>query len=166
MSADGQAFKDAMANWSSGVTVVTTARETERSGITVSSFSGVSLDPPLVLVCIAKRLFTHQLIAQSGIYAVNVLGAEQVEIAKRFAGFYKEIKDRFAGIECRTEVTGAPVFQNALAWMDCRVFQAYDGGDHTIYVGDVLACGISSLRDEAAASLVYHKRTWGRFTPL
>lgn len=163
MATHPQAFKDTLAQWSSGVTVVTTAWHDTWYGITVSSFASVSLEPPLISVCVAKKLFTHGVIAESSIFAVNILNREQVEWAKRFAGFYPEIKDRFADINCLTAVTGCPVFPDAMGWLDCRVYRAYDGGDHTIIVGEVVANGHN---ERSHPPLVYYNRQWGQFTAL
>jgi flavin reductase (DIM6/NTAB) family NADH-FMN oxidoreductase RutF len=163
VTVDPQSYKQLLAQWASGVTVVTSFLAGERIGLTASSFSSVSLEPPLVLVCIAKRLYTHTFIARSGVFAVNLLSAEQVELGKRFAGFYKDIVDRFADLQCFEGVTGSPLLPKTLAWLDCRVYHAYDGGDHTIYVGEVLAGGIVVTENRP---LLYHNRTWGQFTPL
>ena len=163
MTVDPQSYKQLLANWASGVTVVTSFFEGERVGLTASSFSSVSLEPPLVLVCIANRLYTHAFIARSGVFAVNLLSAPQVELGKRFAGFYKEIVDRFADLQCSQSVTGSPLLPGTLAWLDCRVYQAYAGGDHTIYVGEVLA---GAVNDSDNSPLLYHNRTWGQFRPL
>ena len=163
MTTDSQAFKDTLAQWSSGVTVVTTALRETLYGITVSSFASVSLEPPLISVCVAKKLFTHGVIEQSGVFAVNFLNHEQVEWAKRFAGFYPAIKDRFADITCLTAVTGCPVFTDAMGWLDCQVYRAYDGGDHTILVGEVVANGRG---ERSSPPLVYYNRQWGQFAAL
>lgn len=161
MSLDAQTFKQVMAQWPSGVAVVTSMLDGERVGITASSLSSVSLEPPLVLVCAAKRLHTHDVMVQSGIFAVNILRTDQVEMGKVFAGLYKEVQDRFAGIDTVTQITGAPILSDALAWLDCRIRNAYDGGDHTIFVGEVLAGGTS---DTFNRPLVYHNRSWGQFS--
>lgn len=160
MPVDSQTFKQVMSQWPSGVTVITSIHEGQRVGITASSFSSVSMEPPLISVCISKRLYTHELIAKSGIFAVNILTAQQVELGKLFAGYYKDIEDRFAGIGCRTEITGAPILPDTLAWLDCKVHHAYEGGDHTIYVGEVLSGGTLNT----ITPLLYHNRAWGQFT--
>jgi flavin reductase (DIM6/NTAB) family NADH-FMN oxidoreductase RutF len=162
MSFDPQTYKQAMSQWPSGVTVVTSQFQGQRVGITVSSFSSVSLEPPFVSVCISKNLFTHELITNSGVFAVNILSAQQVELGKIFAGYYKGIEDRFAGLDLRIESTGSPILPDTLAWLDCRVYRTYDGGDHTIFVGEVLSAGFP----KTAIPLLYHNRTWGRYTRL
>ena len=111
-------FKRAMGQFASGVTVVTTKHGDTPIGITASSFTSLSLNPPLVLVSLDKKLFTHNVIAESGFFAVNVLSARQLELGMRFAGMKPEIKDRFAGLDIHTSETGAPLLPNSLAWVD------------------------------------------------
>ena len=120
-------FKRAMGQFASGVTVVTTKHGDTPIGITASSFTSLSLDPPLVLVSLNKKLFTHNVIAESGFFAVNVLSARQLEIGMRFAGMRPEIKDRFAGLDIHIAETGAPLLPDSLAWVDCKVWNMYDG---------------------------------------
>src|SRR3712207_6627005 len=99
MAIDSQSFRATMTHWASGVTIVTTTYNGERSGITVSSLTSLSLEPPRILICVAKRLHTHNLIKASQSFAVNILSAEQQEWGIRFAGKVPEGEDRFAGID-------------------------------------------------------------------
>ena len=158
MAVEPQVFKDTLAQWASGVTIVTSLDGTQRIGITVSSFSSVSLEPPRILICVGKQLYTNSLIERSGIFAVNILSAGQQELGMRFAGLIPEIEDRFAGIDCFTAVTGSPILPGVLAWLDCRVAHAYDGGDHTIFVGEVAAAEAQPPGDP----LLYYNRQWRR----
>lgn len=151
-------FKNAMAQWASGVTVVTSTHAGGHVGITASSFSSVSLTPPRILICVAKKLFTHGIIEQSGAFAVNILGAQHLEWGMRFAGMFPEMEDRFAGIEYTTKVTGCAILPGVPGWLDCRLAHAYDGGDHTIFVGDVVEAGAES----AADPILYFNRSWRR----
>jgi flavin reductase (DIM6/NTAB) family NADH-FMN oxidoreductase RutF len=161
MAVDPQAFKQAMSQFASGVTVVTTVHEGQRYGLTASSFTSVSVDPPLVLVCLGKQLRTHDLIADTGVFAVNVLGAHQLELGMRFAGL-TAAKDRFAGLATATAETGSPILPEVLAWVDCRLRHLYEGGDHSIFVGEVVALSAAV----ASAPLLYHNRLWHRTEPL
>ncbi|GAB1422423.1 flavin reductase family protein [Anaerolineales bacterium] len=154
-------FKETLSHWASGVTVVTTTAEGIWKGMTASSFTSLSAEPPLILVCLNRNLYTHQLLTESGVFAVNIMGTDQVELATRFAGMYPEIEDRFAGINCDTAETGSPVFLDALAWLDCKIISAYAEGDHTIFVGEVLASGFGT-----GMPLTYHNRHWGQFPLL
>ena len=127
-------------------------------GVTASSFSSVSLDPPLVSVCLARTAFVHDLIAGSGVFGVTVLGKDHAELGQRFAR-YDPAVDRFAGDAWETAKSGAPLLSTALSWLDCEVASAYDGGDHTIFVGEVLA----AATPRTTSPLLYHSRTWGQF---
>lgn len=158
MSIDVQAFKQTMSQFASGVTVVTTALDGRNYGLTVSAFTSVSLDPPLVLACIDSRLDAHRIIEKSGVFAVNILCEEQLEIGRRFAGMIPGIVDRFDGLAYVTAATGSPILPASLGWVDCKVWKRYDGGDHSIFVGEVIA---SSAGGEVLP-LVYHNREWRR----
>jgi len=96
MSMDVQSFKDALAHWTSGVTVVTTQMDGRPVGITASSLTSVSLAPPQILICVARKLYTHQVIEQSGVFAVNILGTDHLEWGMRFAGMTPELARRHA----------------------------------------------------------------------
>ena len=156
MAVDSQLFKETLAHWASGVTVVTTLHEGRPVGITASSFSSVSLTPPQILICVNQKLFTHDAIETAGAFAVNILGEEHLEWGMRFAGMTPEIADRFADIAVHSEITGCPLFGEALAWVDCRVAHAHDSGDHTVFIGEVLAAG---SRPEGKP-LLYYYRNW------
>ncbi|TIC88036.1 hypothetical protein E8D34_07035 [Nocardioides sp. GY 10113] len=156
---DPTTFRDVMAQWPSGVTVVTTlGPDGVRHGMTASSFASVSLDPPLVSICLTKTLYSHELVSRSGIFGISVLAKDQAEIGRRFAGMSGDLEDRFAGESWTTAETGVPLLDSALGWFDCRVVHAYPGGDHTIFVGEVVA-GRSAGR---TAPLLFHSRNWGQ----
>lgn len=159
---DPSTFRNVLAQWPSGVTVVTTLVDGVRHGMTASSFSSVSLDPPLVSVCLERRLYSHELIAASGVFGVNVLAKDQAEVARRFAGMVPDLPDRFAGETWTTAHTGVPLLDSALGWLDCRVVHEYPGGDHTIFVGEVLA-GHAAPR---TAPLLFHSRSWGQLADV
>ena len=128
-------FRSAMSRFASGVTVVTTKAEDDRlAGITVSAFSSVSLEPPLILVCIDTRASLHALLKEGAQFAVNILNAEQELISRRFAS---RDEDRFSGTGYTIGENGAPLLTGALATIECRVVQSYPGGDHSIVVGEV-----------------------------
>ncbi|KAA3658011.1 MAG: flavin reductase [Chloroflexi bacterium] len=149
-------FKQAMSQYAAGVTVITTVHQEKPIGITATSFSSLSLDPPLVIVNLSKKLFTHQVILESGIFAVNMLKSSQKELGMRFAGMIPGVEDRFEGLDVKTAVTNSPILTNSLAWVDCRVWATYEGGDHTIFVGEVVDVNSSS----DGVPLVYSNRQW------
>lgn len=150
-------FRAAMGQMASGVTIITTHVEGEDHGFTASSFTSLSLDPMLVLVCVVKDQRSHALLERAGHYAANILGASQKDLGMRFAD--PLTYDRFAGIEVTRALTGAPILESSLAWVDCRVREVLPGGDHSIFVGEVVAA--HALPSEGA--LVYYNRQWGRF---
>lgn len=153
-------FKSALRRWASGVTIVT-ARAGERElGMTVSAFSSVSLDPPLVLVCADKRAHTNPLIAEGGVFAVNLLADDQWELSNRFATQGNEAV-RFEGLPCRRGPSGAPWLPDTLAVLDCRVVATHDAGDHVIYVGEVLAAEVDPSREP----LVYYEAGYRLLAP-
>lgn len=139
---DPQLLRDVMARHAAAVAVVTTRHEEGLYGLTVSAFCSVSLEPPLVLVCIDRLARSHALIAAAGSYAVSLLGWQQMLLADRFAGRGPLIGPGFEGVPWRTAATGAPILEGALAWVDCRLWATYDGGDHGIFVGQVQAAGL------------------------
>ena len=160
MAIDQQIFKQAMAQWASGVTVVTTRLPSgELKGMTASSFTSVSMNPYLILVCVAKKLYTHEVLLQSNDFAVNILNHNQADIAQIFAGMRPEITDRFGHIGFTTAKTGSPILPNVSAWFDCNKYQTIDSGDHTIFIGEVVtAYGMTD-----SSPLIYFNRQWGRF---
>ena len=151
-----------MSQFASGVTVVTTAFDGRTYGLTVSSFTSVSLSPPLVLVCIDKRVQPHDMIENAGVFAVNILCADQVELGMRFAGMTPGISDRFEGLEYAAATTGSPILRDTLGWVDCAVWKKYDGGDHSIFVGEVLQSSTSAN----VPPLLYHNREWRKSAAL
>lgn len=135
---DAETLRDTMRCWTTGVAVISARTGEARHGMTVNSFTSVSLDPPLVSVCIQNDLRILPMIRESGTFAISVLAAGQAEMSNRFAGRSTEYVDRFEDLSTRTAVTGAPVLADALAYFDCEVEASYPGGTHTIVVGRVL----------------------------
>ena len=135
-------LKDAYARWATGVTIVTARAGDRIHGMTVSAFTEVSLEPPLVLVCIDRRASTQPIIAEGGCFAVNILARDQEPLAQRFASDGAE-DCRFAGLHCEAGVTGAPLLVGSVASLDCRLETTHEAGDHTIYVGEVVGLQLS-----------------------
>lgn len=107
-------------------------------GMTVSSFTSISLDPPLVLVSIKHDARTHAMVSSSGVFAVSILGQEQQEISDVFAGRVDDDQDRFQDVPYYLSQSGCPVPEGILAYLDCRVQSTISGGTHSIFVGEVL----------------------------
>ena len=160
MTLDPEQLRHAMRAWSSGVTVVTAAHAGEQHVMTVSSFTSVSLEPPLIMISLHTGSRTHKLISAAGAFAVSILSAEQVEISDRFAGRIADNEDRFEGLETETFVTGAPALKNALGRLDCRVAQVIPAGMNTIFLAEVVA----ARGEGEALPLVYHNRKYWKLT--
>ena len=153
-------FRDALRHFPSGVTVVTikTPGEELLHGLTVSAFCSVSPDPPLILVAIDHKASAYKLMERAGtVFAVNILGQKQMSLSNRFAWVKDE--DRFAEGSWKTAVTGAPILEDALAWLDCTIYARYGAGTHTIYVGEVQA---SSVPRPDEPPLIYWNRGYRR----
>jgi flavin reductase (DIM6/NTAB) family NADH-FMN oxidoreductase RutF len=138
MPIDTESFRDVLRSWASGVTVVTTRAGDKMHGMTVSAFSSVSLDPPLVLVCANQSSTTHGVIEEGGLFTVNILAAHQADISNVFASSENE-DSRLESVSWSEGETGTPLIDEALACLECRVTSAHQEGSHTIYVGQVAA---------------------------
>lgn len=146
-SPDGGTFRRVMGQFVTGVTVVTTSAGGRLHGITVNSFCSVSINPLLVLVCIDRSSHSLPLIAESGVFAVNVLSHGQQDWANRFSGRGEPVPDDFADLPYRIAATGAPVLLHSLAWLDCRVANRFEGGDHEIVVGEAVGYDLGESQD-------------------
>jgi flavin reductase (DIM6/NTAB) family NADH-FMN oxidoreductase RutF len=135
MPFDRTELRKVMGHFATGVTVVTTHDGAGRCyGLTANAVCSVSLDPPLVLVCVDKRAESHPAFALSQAFVVNILADEQEALSRHFA---VSGGDKFVDLPCRNGGTGAPILEGALAHVECRVVSTYDAGDHTIYIGEV-----------------------------
>jgi flavin reductase (DIM6/NTAB) family NADH-FMN oxidoreductase RutF len=152
-----QDFRDALARWASGVTVVT-ARDPEGvpAGMTAASFASVSLDPPLVLVCIARTAQAHDPLVGAPGFAVHLLGAGQVEMSRRFA---EPGLEKFDGMAGEPSPFGAPLLPFDVARLVCAHHAALDGGDHTILLGRVVATELAG-----SDPLLYCNRDYWRLS--
>ncbi|MCS6882354.1 MAG: flavin reductase family protein [Oscillochloridaceae bacterium] len=133
---DETLFRQVMSRFASGVTVVTTAHEAHLAGLTVSSFASLSLQPTLVLICIDRRAGSHDVIAAAGQFAVNILSEGQEYLSRRFAS---DEATKFTEGTFYLSERGLPLLYGALAHIECALHSALPGGDHTIYVGEVVA---------------------------
>jgi flavin reductase (DIM6/NTAB) family NADH-FMN oxidoreductase RutF len=130
-----------------GVTIVTSFRGDQVNGLTVAWASQVSYNPPMVMVSVGPGRFTHDMIKESGCFAVNILGESKMELAKHF-GFKSGRKtDKFEGIEFERKTTGSPIMKDAIAYLDCKVVSSHTAGDHTIFVGSIEDCEIRSDKE-------------------
>lgn len=153
---DDARFKEALSHFASGVTVVTTEHDGTPYGMTVASFASVSLHPPLVLICVEKAVKTHDAIRNAGRFGVSILAQAQADVSGKFAS---KAEDKFAGINTRRGEHGFPLIDGAICTLECRVHSELPGGDHTIFVGEVLD---SSTSD--GPPLVYYRSSYREIT--
>lgn len=150
MSIDQARFRQAMGYFASGVTVITTEHEGQRHGVTVSSFTSLSLEPPLVLICLDTSLRTHEAIVGAKGFVVNMLEQRQEHLSRCFAS---TSDDKFTGIGWRRGQLGLPVLNDVLAVVECRLHSTLPGGDHTIFIGEVQHAEVSE-----GSPLLYYRR--------
>jgi flavin reductase (DIM6/NTAB) family NADH-FMN oxidoreductase RutF len=151
----GEALRSVMASFPTGVTVVA-AREADGTpiGLTVNSFTSVSLDPPLVLVCIGHRSSSHDSIVAGKDFTISVLSATQGDVARRFGTPPSE--GRFDEVEWQEAPSGHPVIKDAAAWLDCSITEVVTAGDHSILLARLKACGSGDF-----PALVFHRGAMG-----
>ena len=132
-------FRAALGAFATGVTIVTTrGRQGEPVGLTVNSFTSVSLDPPLVLFCLERAAHSHAAFAHSGCFSLSILAEEHQHLSRGFAASPERHWDE---IEPEVQASGAPIIKGALAWIDCKTEAIHRAGDHDILVGRVVALG-------------------------
>ena len=150
-------FRDAVGRFATGVTVLTTVFNREFHGMTVSSFTSLSLEPLLVVVCVRKGGRGNQLLRRRSVFAVNVLGVNQESISRRFADPHRPAG--LDGLPIRMTAGGSPILLGTTAYLDCTVVRRYSGGDHTIVVANVRSVGTAG----DVEPLVFHR---GRYRAL
>ena len=142
MTREKEFFRQVMGHFATGVTIVTTATSEGLSGLTVNAFTSVSLDPPLVLICVGLRSHTLPCLRASGSFAVNFLTDEQEALARCFSTVSVERYAYFFHAPYHVAATGSPILDGVLAFIDARIVAEYPGGDHAILLGQVEAMGI------------------------
>lgn len=150
----------AMRQWTTGVTVVTSRVGELVHGMTVSSFTSVSIEPPIITVTLADLARTFTLVRDSGVFAVTILASDQASVSDRFAGRIVPDDERFVGLPVFTMATGCPLIAGGLAFLDCRVVYAHSLGESTVFFGEVLAAQI----EPDGHPLVYHNRGYHRLS--
>ncbi|MGW7478147.1 flavin reductase family protein [Nonomuraea muscovyensis] len=151
-----RSLREALGQFATGVAVVTTMTPGgERAGVTVNSFSSVSLDPPLVLWCLSDRAPSAPVFLRAGRFAVNVLAAGQDELSRRFA---TPARDKFAGIDVLATPSGLPILAGTVATFTCHTVTVHDGGDHHIFVG-----GVEHYQRSGGEPLVFHSGRYREF---
>ena len=160
MPIDPDLLRNAMRQWATGVTVVTAEHNGVRHGMTVNSFTSVSLTPPLILVSLERTTRTHALVEKSSHFGVTILSDQQQEVSDCFAGRI-EREDRFSNLETHTLVSGSPLISGGLAYLDCRVVTEYEAGTHTLFIAEVLVAA-SSTGEADGGPLLYYNRSYHR----
>jgi flavin reductase (DIM6/NTAB) family NADH-FMN oxidoreductase RutF len=156
MSLDPEKLRHAMRAWTTGVAIVTAMYEGQQYGMTVNSFTSISLEPPLISVALKQLTRTHDLVVKSGMFSVTILTAEQKELSDRFAGKMAGILDRFAGLQTETISLDAPVFKDGMAYLDCRVVNSIPVGENTLFIAEV----VDARGEGTGEPLVYHNREY------
>lgn len=154
-------LRSTMRYWATGVTILTTDHDGIRNGMTVSSFTSLSLEPPSVIVSLGKIAATHDLVVSSGVFGVTILTSEQENISNHFTQMDPEIGDPFADLSVETLVTGSPFLKGAMAYFDCRVTNKVDSGTHTVFIGDVVAVK-TFAETENVGPLLYYNQNYRR----
>ncbi len=144
-------FRQVLGSFATGVAVVTTRYNDEFFGLTINSFTSVSLEPLLIQINIAKNTTSHDYIMDSRVFTVNILAEDQRLISTVFSG--APPAERFSHVTTRESQSGCPVIDGSLAYIDVRVVETYDGGDHTIFLAEVL--DMETMREDAAPLLYY-----------
>ncbi|MCJ7672900.1 MAG: flavin reductase family protein [Acidimicrobiia bacterium] len=152
---DAKEFRAVLGQFATGVTIITATHDGEPVGVAANSFTSVSLDPPLVLFCVATTSSTWPRIEQARKFAVNILGEHQEDLSNLFA---QKGADRFGQTEWHLGVGGSPVLHDTLGYIDCEFWHEYDGGDHIIVVGRVVDLAVQ--RD--AGPLLFFRGKYGR----
>ena len=137
-------FRSALGSFATGITVVTTMGDEHGYGMTANAFSSVSLDPPLVLVCVISGSDGAEHIRSNRCFAVNILAAEQEPISRYFSSKERpKGRDAFSEVSHRTEATGSPILDGCVSFLDCGLHVTLQAGDHDIFIGEVLALGVN-----------------------
>jgi flavin reductase (DIM6/NTAB) family NADH-FMN oxidoreductase RutF len=157
---DEQTFKDILSCWTTGITVITVSSNNDWQAFTANSFASVGMDPPMICMNVANRIDSRHYIAREGHFAINILTENQLELGKRFAGFFDdELINRFDGLKCDTTTYGDPLLPDSMAWLSCTVEHMINLGENTMFIGRVVDGG--GTNDNTP--LLYHNRQWGKF---
>jgi flavin reductase (DIM6/NTAB) family NADH-FMN oxidoreductase RutF len=163
MTLDAENLRAAMRAWSAGVTVVTATHNGQTHGMTVNSFTSISLDPALITISLKSGSRTQELVSDSQAFGLTMLASTQSDISDVFAGRFPEKEDRFSGLKTETLVTGSPLFTGGLAWLDCRVVETFDAGMNTLFIAEVVA---AREFGDGQHPLVYHNRKYWQLSQL
>ncbi len=153
---DERGFKDVLSNWTSGVGIVTSCLNQIPYGMTVSSFTSVSVSPLLISICVQNRYRMCSIIGKTHCFAVNILGCNQAVLAKKFSDSQLSPEERFEGLHWQNFAARSPIIPESIAWLDCKLFDYWIIGDHTIFVGQA----INGFVTGESQPLLYYQRNW------
>jgi len=156
MTLDPEQLRQAMRAWTTGVTVVTAIHDGQRYGMTVNSFTSLSLEPPLIAIALKQLTHTHALVEKSGEFSITILSKSQSDLSDRFAGKIPDIEDRFEGVPVETLLIDAPLIKGGMAYFNCRVVNSMPIGENTLFIAEVVAAQGNGEGDP----LVYHNRVF------
>ena len=156
VKAEQDQLRFVMRQWTTGVSIVSTQYQANQHGMTVSSFTSVSLEPQVVTISLTKSARTHDMILKAGIFAITILSDDQQSISELFAGNASESEDRFEGLETLTLATGAPVIKGGLVFLDCEVIASHDFGTNSLIIGEVIATKVG----EIGKPLIYYDQRY------
>lgn len=142
MTVDPLEYRSIIGSFATGVTVITTAAGDEMQGMTANAVTSLSLDPVMLLICVDRASHTHRILEAGGAFTVNILGEHQEDVSRLFAKKAEPQRGTLRGQDFRIGKTGAPVLEDCLAFIECRVAEVHSGGDHTIFLGEVVDLGI------------------------
>lgn len=152
---DPRSLRTVLGSFATGVVVVTAATPDGPVGMTVNSFTSVSLEPPVVLFCAAHSSRTYPHIQRAGAFAANILSRSQEDVSATFA---TKGEDRFAEVDAETHSTGAPILADTMAYLDCRIIDRIDRGDHVIVLGEVVSAGVQ--KDDEPEPLLFFRGSY------
>ncbi len=155
---DKKSLYSALSSMTTGIYILTTSCEDIINGMIVSWATQISYEPPLVLVAVHPKRYTHGLILKSRSFALNILSTEQKYLVSRFKA--PEINNRFSGIKWRKGKTGSPILNECIAFLDCRLVDTYEPGNHTLFIGEIIDGDINS-NEKPLSNIEYGKSYLG-----
>jgi flavin reductase (DIM6/NTAB) family NADH-FMN oxidoreductase RutF len=157
---DPEQLRRSMRAWTSGVAIVTASHAGEQHGMTVSSFTSIALEPPVIIVSLQTDSRTHDLVVGAKAFAVTILAEDQQELSDRFAGRVPDTEDRLEGVETEKLVSDAPFIKGGLAYLDCRISETIEVGTNTLFLGEV----ISARGNGEGDPLTYHNQKYRKLS--
>jgi flavin reductase (DIM6/NTAB) family NADH-FMN oxidoreductase RutF len=156
MTVNPEELRSVLRQWASGVTVVTAGLDAELHGMTVSSFSSVSLEPALISVNIERRTRTHSLMEEAGVFAVSILANDQQNLAQHFGGGIPDTEERLEGVPYQLGPLGSPLLEGCLASLECHIHAVVPAGTHSVFVGEATTWNI----ERGKLPLIYWQREY------